>query len=717
MAKDDAILKEAEEAFELCQEREIRNRKEALEDLRFARLDEHWPLEVRKQRELEGRPCLTIPKLPPVIRQVVNDARQNKPAITVHPVDSNADPETAEIFSGIIRNIEQSSDAEVAYDTALEFAVTGGFGYFRINTRYAHDDSFEQDIVIERVADPFSVYGDPYSTAADSSDWNTAFVVDAVPKDAFERRWKGADAVDWSLGDYSRLKSPWMDGERVLVAEYWSREEVAKQIVALSDGQIVELAVYEAQKELFDAIGVSVIGRSREVKSFKTTQRIMTGCEVLETTPWAGKYIPIVPVYGEEVFVEGERYLRGVVRSAKDAQRMFNYWRTTSTELVALAPKAPFIGAVGQFETDAAKWATANTQSHAYIEYDNKGGAPPPQRQPFAGVPAGALQEAMNASDDIKAITGIYDASLGAKSNETSGRAILARQREGDVSTFHYIDNLSRAIRHAGRILIDLIPKVYSTPRVVRALGPDEKVEIKQVNQPTTEKRKNPETGQMEEISRIYDLSAGKYDLVVKAGPSFSTRREEAANQMIELMRANPAIAPLIGDLLAENLDWPGADTIAERLKAMLPQQLQEGAENPQVAQAKQVIAQMGEAMKKLQAEAEAAKNDNTAAALKVQQDAEKARLDHEAKMRSLEIDAFNAESNRIKALNTKQTPLDPAAFAPLVAQMVRDTLASPDILAGAPVEIDQDAVAALMPQPAPEAEADEPPAGEPEGF
>lgn len=623
---DDEILKEAREAFELAADAEAENRREALDDLRFARLGEQWPERVRRERELDGRPCLTINRLPAFIRQVVNDARQNKPAMVVHPVDDDADPKTAEVMAGLIRHIEQSSDAEVAYDTALDFAVTGGFGYFRINTRYASDDTFHQDLVIERVANPFSIYGDPDGTAADSSDWNTAFVVDTLPKAVFEARWKGADAVDWSADSYAQLTGPWLEGDRVMVAEYWRREPAQKSIVALSDGQVVELSIYEAQKAMFDALGVSVVGRPRTIASQKVTQRILTGAEVLETVEWAGKYIPIVPVWGEELHVDGKRRLRSLVRDAKDPQRMFNYWRTTTTELVALAPKTPFIGRKGAFETDSAKWATANTQTHAYIEYD---GPEPPQRQPFAGPPAGAMQEALSASDDMKAIMGLHDASLGAMSNETSGRAILARQREGDVSTFHYIDNLSRALRHAGRILIDLIPKVYATPRVIRVLGGDGAAQAVAVNQPAP-----GAAGQLAKTERLYDLTIGKYDLTVTTGPSFTTRREEAANQMIELIRAYPAAAPVIGDLLAKNLDWPGADEIAQRLAALLPPQAKSPSPEGEALKAAQgQLAQLGQALKAAQAEIGALKQNQANAA------------------RRLQIEAFEAETNRLKAL------------------------------------------------------------------
>lgn len=623
----ETLLQEAREAFQLCIDAEAENRAEALDDLRFARLGEQWPREVLAKRRREVRPCLTINRLPAFIRQVVNDARQNKPAITVHPADSGADVATAEIFSGLIRNIEYASDADVAYDTALECAVTGGLGYFRIGLDYARECGFEQTIRIQRVADPFTVYADPYSTAADSSDWNLAFVTEAMPRAVFEKRFKGAEAVDWR-SSYQGLGGPWMDGDRVLVAEYWTREETTARLLGLSDGQAVEESAWRARRDQFAAQGLSVVAE-RVVRGSRVRQRLLTGAEVLETCDWPGRFIPIVPVFGEEVTVEGKRVFKSLVRDAKDPQRMFNYWRTASTELVALSPKAPFIGPKGAFDTDVEKWSTANTESHPFIEYD---GPQPPQRQAFDGPPAGALQEAMNASDDMKAIMGLHDAALGAPSNETSGRAITARQREGDVSTFHFVDNLSRSIRHAGRILIDLIPKVYSTPRMIRVLGPEGAPQVVAVNQPTAVTGADGRT-----LQRVYDLGVGAYDLTVEAGPSYTTRRQDAAEQMLTFVRAFPQAAPVVGDLLARNLDWPGSAEIARRLQAMLPPGTV--GPDPQVMaaqqQVQQLTAQLQEATQAL-------------AASQSTRQLDLARLQLET--RRLEIEAFQAQTERLAA-------------------------------------------------------------------
>ncbi|MHA1547419.1 MAG: portal protein [Alphaproteobacteria bacterium] len=593
--------------------------------MRFARLGDQWPDQVLQQRSREGRPALTINKMPAFIRQVVNDARQMRPQIKVRPVDSNADPETAEVMNGLTRSIEQQSNADLAYDTAADFAVTMGFGYFRVDVDYAHDDTFDQDIRIKRIDDPFSVYADPHDRGADSSEWNSAFIVESMATDAFEARYKGAEKVDWDETGYAGLGQPWFDGEKVMVAEWWRREEAPQEVVRLTDGTVMDADRFAELSWMFEPSGITVVD-TRTVKSHKVTHHVLTGAEVLETTEWAGRYIPIVPVYGEEINVEGRRYFRSLIRDAKDAQRMVNYWRSATTELVALAPKAPFIGPERAFDgKDARKWETANTENFGFLAY---GGDVPPQRQTFAGVPAGALQEALNASDDMKAIMGLHDASLGARSNETSGKAIMARQREGDVSTFHFLDNLSRAIRHGGQIIIDLIPHVYSGPRIIRTMGWDGGTNDVRLGQPAQppQQAAPAQEGQPEqpEFTGVFDLTVGKYDLVVEAGPSFTTQRQESAEQMMELLRVFPQAAPVIGDLLAKNLDWPGADEIAERLKALLPGA--QGGDDPR-------LAQMGQMLQAMQAELEKLKADQAIDAKKV------------------DVDAYEAETGRIKAL------------------------------------------------------------------
>ncbi len=664
----DGLLKRGRDAFQRCSDAESDNRRVGLADLKFAEAEEQWPADVEKQRMAEGRPCLTINKLKAFKRQVVNDARQNKPSIKVHPVDSGADKETAEVMNGLIRNIEYTSNADVAYDTAVECAVSSGIGYWRIGLDFAYEDSFDMDLSIDRVLNRFSVYGDPDSTTADSSDWNVSFVVDRITKDQFKAKYGDKSQVDWDDNTaWSGIDEVWYADNTILVAEWWERTEYEKEIAELSDGSIVSLkdTVEDQDIALALEVGAITIKRTKKAKCHKVMQRIMSGIEVLEENEWPGRYIPIVPAYGDEFDIEGKRYFRSLIHSAIGAQQMYNFWRTASTEMVALAPRVPFIGPVGAFDSDADKWATVNNRSHSHIEYD---GQVAPIRLPLdSGPAAGALQEALNASDDMKAVMGIYDASLGARSNETSGKAIMARQREGDVSTFHFIDNLSRAIRHTGRILIDLIPKIYTSERIIRILGEDGSQTTKTINAPApmTDKKGNemqepvidPNTGQpaqdeqgnplMKPIMALHDLTSGKYDLTVTTGPSYTTKREEAAVSMTEMIRAFPPSAQVVGPLLAKNLDWPGADEIAEKLEAMTSGQIPDEVKK-QMEEGKQQIEQLTQENMQL-------KMDQSAEQAKTQAQAEQARIKTMADQQQAQIKLQSDEQIEMMRIQSQE--------------------------------------------------------------
>ena len=611
MAKDDDIIKDALEQFEESEQSSTENRASYLSDTRFARLSDQWPDKVKNQREKEGRPALTINKLPALIRSVVNESRQNRPAIKVAPVDNGADEDTAEVIGGLVKSIERNSNAEVAYNTAIDHAVTGGFGFFRIDIDYANEESFDMEAVINRIPNPLTVHWDASTTEFDASDWRYAFVSQMMDKDKFKKEYPDAAAVDFEGSTTNEdQQNQWSgDTDEVRLAEYYVRSKEQRTIVQLQmpDGamEIVrEDMLAEMATEYFGRGGMDLGSASdedkvraymeaaqiqeqqrREADYFKVVRYLVNGSDVLETTPWPGSSIPICPVWGDEVYDEGRRIFRSMIRDAKDPQLMFNYWRSASTELVALAPKAPWVGPVGFVpKGHEDKWANANTRSYSHLEYE---GNIPPQRQAFAGVPAGALQEAMNANDDMKAITGIFDSSLGARSNETSGKAILARERQGDVSNFHFLDNLSRAIRYAGTILVDIIPAVYSTRQTIRTLGDDSKQNVVKLTQESGEV--NGENGK----PKLYNLSVGKYDVTVSTGPTFATQREETRETLIEIMRQVPDAAPFIGDVLMDHMDFVGADRIAKRLSHLLPpevrqaEEAEEGGEDPQVAQMK----------------------------------------------------------------------------------------------------------------------------------
>ena len=662
----ETIIQEALERFKESDDATDFSRKAAYDDMNFARLADQWPDAIRQQRMDEGRPCLTINRLPAFIRQVVNDSRQNKPAITVHPVDNGADVQTAEVINGLIRSIERRSNADVAYDTAIDHSASGGFGFFQVGIEYSHDDSFDLECRIERIANPLMVHWDPSSTMFDASDWGFAFLSDFMSEDEFEAQYPKAAKVSWE-GDTRDDAVRWTQEERVRVADYWLRESAPRKLLQLSNGMVMRSTEYvDEVKEVLEATGVTVL-RERDVDAYVVKRRKISGVEVLEEETWPGSTIPICPVWGEEIVLDGRRHFRSMIRDAKDPQTMFNFWRSATTELVALAPRAPYIGPKGFTAGNEAAWATANNRSHPYLEYDpTAGGAP--QRQPFAGIPAGALQEALNASDDMKSITGIYDSSLGARSNETSGRAIMARQKESDVSNFHFIDNLSRAIEYAGKVLVEIIPSVYNERQTIRILGDDmaEKVINLQSNDQGVASIETDE-------ERLYDLSVGIYDVDVNVGPSYGTQREETREFLIEILRTVPDAAPLLGDVLMDHMDFVGADKVAKRLRTMLPPQVQQAeqegnkvppevqaamaAKDQELQQAQQQMQQLQQQGQEMMQQAQGALQKLTAdlEAAKAQAASKDAEIASKAQIEMAKVQQAAAEADRMFTLKARE--------------------------------------------------------------
>lgn len=563
---DEAILRLARDRFTLATESELEIRQMAVEDAKFA-AGEQWSDEIRAARDSDGRPCLTINRLPQFIRQITNDQKQNRPAIKVSPVDDKADIETAKIFQGLIRHIEHASDADIAWDTAFEHAVRSGFGFVRIVTEYADAQSFDLEIKFKRVRNAGSAYLDPSYQQPDGSDAHWGFVFDDVSKDEYKSMFpesKAASMDDWTSVGNNR--SGWATKDTIRIAEYFYKVYEEKELVELSDGTVAE-ASQLANVELPPEITVK---NRRKVMAPKVMWLKINAVEVLERTEWPSQYIPIIPVLGEELEIDGRRILEGIVRHAKDSQRMYNFWASNEAETIALAPRAPWIGVEGQFDGFKEQWATANRKNHAYLEYKGKsvGGVPvgPPQRNVFE-PPVQAISNArMLAAEDLKATTGIYDAAVGAQSNEKSGIAIQRRANQSQTSNFHFMDNLSKSRRHAGRILLELIPVVYDVPRAVRCLGEDGSVDMKRVNEIFMDH------GQ----EKIHDLSIGRYDVTIGSGPSFETKRQEAVQSMLDLSRAYPQIMQVAGDILVNNMDWPQSQEIAARLKKSLPPQFQD---------------------------------------------------------------------------------------------------------------------------------------------
>ena len=658
--KDKDLLAAARDRMTLAISAWSETREDELEDLRFyaGSPSNHWqwPADVLATRgsvqgqSINARPTLTINKLPQHVRQVTNDQRQNRPSGKVIPADDKGDVEVAEIFDGIVRHIEYISDADVAYDTACENQVAYGEGYIRILTEYTDPTSFDQDIKIGRVRNSFSVYMDPMIQDPCGSDAQWCFVTEDIPKDEYERQFPNAQPIsslqDQGVGDQS--VSQWVNDETVRVADYYYIEHT-KKTLNLYYGNVSALSGSPEDKQMV-ALGMKPI-RSREVDIKQVKYCKINGFEVLERNDWAGSHIPVVRVIGNEFEVDGRLYLSGIVRNAKDAQRMYNYWTSQEAEMLALAPKAPFIGYGGQFEGYETQWKTANTNNWPYLEVnpdvtDGQGGTLPlPQRSQPPMAQNGLIQAKMGASDDIKGATGQYDSSLGATSNERSGKAILARERQADTGTYHYVDNLARAVRCVTRQLVDLIPKIYDTERIARIIGEDGTSDMARVNpdQPEPVKKIVDERGIV--IQKVYNLGVGKYDVCVTTGPSYMTKRQESLNAMTELLQGNPELWAVAGDLFIKNMDWPGAQEMAKRFaKTIDPKLLGDEDESPEMQAAKQQMQAMGQEMEQMH---------------QMLQNVQKSFENRDLEIQEFEskIKAFDAETKRISAVQAGMTP------------------------------------------------------------
>jgi hypothetical protein len=655
------LLFEARQRLNMAISASSESRDDELDDLKFYAGSSdnmyQWPTDVLATRgisngqSLGARPCLTINKLPQHVHQVTNEQRMNRPGIKVIPSDDEAQEEVAEIFNGVIRHIEYISDADVAYDTACENQVAFGEGYVRLLTDYCDDDTFDQDIKIGRVRNSFSVYMDPTIQDPTGADAKWCFITEDLTKQEYERLYPDAAPVsslmNMGIGDQSI--NQWLNENTVRIAEYFYIDYEKRKLNLYPGNQTAYDGTIEDQA-LRSMFGKPTRQRESSIRKVKWCK--INGYEILEQSDWAGKYIPVIRVIGNEFEVDGRMYISGLVRNAKDAQRMYNYWVSQEAEMLALAPKAPFIGYGGQFEGYEQQWKTANTTNWPYLEVnpdvtDGAGSALPlPQRAQPPMASSGLLQAKMGASEDIKSATGQYNASLGMTSNERSGRAILARQREGDIGTYHYVDNLARAIRHVGRQLVDLIPKIYDTSRIARIIAEDGESSTVKINPMQEEPVRKIMDEEGKVIDKIYNPAVGKYDVRVITGPGYATKRQEALESMAQLLQGNPTLWQVAGDLFVKNMDWPGADDLAARLARTIDPKILNAEEDqdPALQAANMQIQAMGQEMENMHQMLQRVSQSMEARDLQIKE--------FEAQVR-----AYDAETKRISATAAGMTP------------------------------------------------------------
>lgn len=688
--RDKTIIRRAHDRFRTCTAWEGDARQRFKDDIQFLFADPdnqcQWNAAVRAQRQLAGQPMVTINKTHTHWLHVVNQGKENKPQIQISPTGDEATYESAQIFEQIIRRIEYISDAQTAYDKASEFQVGGGIGYWRIRTRYTDDNTFDQELFIDQIPDPLSVYMDPHIKMQDGSDARFAFVYDDMPREEAEKKYGkivgrntgGSDALAWNRQDTVR------------VAEYYERSESRDWLYAISrdDGSTMLVRESEMPAEgralLKEAMDKGAEVQRRRVPKYSVDWYLIVGDEIAEKSEWLGKYIPIIRVPGEEVVIEGRLDRKGLVRYLKDAQRAFNYNASAALEYGALQSKSPYIAPVEAIEGLENYWATANTQNHAYLPFNNRdeNGNPvdaPARQQPPASAPV--FMDGMQAAEhEMMMASGQYEATFSAQGNEIAGVAIEQRQKQGERVTFHFQDNLAKAIRFTGKQLIDLIPKYYDTKRLIRIMsesGEEQQIQIDpNAKQPVQQQQDQGES----KVAAIFNPNVGKYDVQVTVGPNFETRRKQAFDAMTQMLATNQALSNVIGDLYMGNADFPVADKLQERMrnwiKATNPAVL--GEIDPQIQQLTGQLQQAAQIIQHLQQQIEDKSVQQQLEAKRVDMDA----LNHLALRMENDnkaiLDAFKAETDRLQAVAKTMTP---EALDPIVRKMLAEMLraSSPD--------------------------------------
>jgi hypothetical protein len=613
------------------------------DDVRFSIGLDHYHKKSPDQCRDEG--LLVVPVLPQFIHQVCNDMRMNTPSISVLPSeDGQSDLETAKIFKGLIKSIEYKSNADDAYDTASEYAVRGGFGFVIVDHDYIAEDSFLQELKIRRVTNPLSVFLDPSYTECDGSDAEYGFILEPIKKKAFEERFPGKKFV--SFGD-----NPTEDDklEEINIAQLFIKKytEITKQMSPT--GEMEDWVEENEEKEKKKT--------KRKLRKVTIERYRFSGAEELEKTTFPGIYIPIIPFHGEEVWDDGKRNLLSLIRQAKDAQRRINKWATKESQLLDMAPVSPVQAPVGAVDNFMTEWGNPDDVMVMRYEQYTEDGKPlnKPERLPPPQIPTGFVNAMQEATEHVKQAMGLYNASIGQRSNETSGVAIDARKVEGEVATFHFADNRNRSIRHVGIVCVCAIPEVYDTDRTIQTIGEEEEPRLVGINGAQLQE------GQQQE----YDLRKGKYDIRVATGASYTTKRQEAAALYGDLLTKNPQLMGVFGDLWAKNLDVAGSEALAARIKKTIPKELladEEAAANGEAPVDPEKI-QMGAMLEQMQAQIQ-----QMTAELESKQTEDKVKLGElEVKRGELQVKQGDLRLKYIQAFKGDENGESKSEAAPLI--------------------------------------------------
>lgn len=664
--KEKDIIARAQENFKACLDWEALTRQRFKEDMRFLFADsdnqDQWEPAVKARRHMATQPMITINKVHTHWLMIVNQMKENKPSIQVHPTNGEASYEAAQIYEGLIRHIEYKSNAKVAYDIASEQQVGGGIGYVQVITKYADDSTFDQEIYIKEIPDALSVYLDPHIKKRDGSDAKFAFIYEDMPRREFERKYPNVK-VPTTNGNQQ-----WVTKDVVKVATYYEKETRKEWLYSITndDGSVKflrESDITIEERKLFNEI-IRQNGEGidrRRIDKHVIKKYLIGGTEVLEKGIWPGTYIPIARQVGEEVIIEQRLDRKGIVRYMKDAQRAYNYNASAALEYGALQSKSPYLAPVEAINGLENYWATANTENHAYLPYnsaDEQGNAVPTPSKAPAPTGAPLYMEGMQVANmELMMTSGQYEQTFGEQSQELSGVSIDKRVNQGNRATFHFQDAQANTIQFIGKIIIDLIPKIYDTKRIVRILGEDGSEDQIMVDPEAQQAIIQKELEEEAKVKTIFNPNVGKFDVVAECGPSYDTKRNEAFDAMTKLLVAQPALSQVIGDLYMGSADFPGADKLQERMRNWIPPNIL-GTGPSEQEQA--MMAQLQESQAAIQALTQQLAEKQSYIAIEKQR-ADIDALNHLAlryeNERQDSIQAFKAETDRLKAILANMKP------------------------------------------------------------
>lgn len=665
---NEKVLNEARERFRICQSKYSNARNNWKADMRFAYGDSvnlnQWTGDTVDARNAAGKPCFTINRTKVYCNSIIGDAINNKAMIEIRPVGNGASFEAAEVYEGICRHVEAISQAQLSYEHAVHDQVIAGCGYWRVTTDYAGDASFDQDIFIKPL-DALSVYQDPFHQMPDGSDCEYTFIFTDVDRREFGKlypKFRNQTTSEAPLGATEELDHFWENEDRMRICEYFRRIHQEDTLHVLDDGQLAK----ESDAKELDMLE-QIRARSQKSRTIvvpKVEWYLICGNAIADHNEWPGKYIPIVRCVGQEVTIDGEYDCMGLTRGLLDSQKSLNYYVSAGIEYVAAQSKSPWIAPVEAISGVEEYWRDSNVKNYSVLPYNARGDdgneiAPPQRADP--PVYAGAFLDGMKVStEEMELVSGMPPAMMGDTSNERSGKAVKERQRSAQNTTAYFVNNLASAIRFTGKILIDLIPHIYDTERVIKILAQDGTLQTVQID-PNQAQAYKPMQGldgeslSPDQVAAALNPAVGDYDCVAEVGPQFTTRREEFVSATMDILAQNESLTPLIGDLVFRNMDFPGANEIADRMRRMVPPQAL-GTVDPQVQQLQQQLVAQHQVIQQLQQEVVLAKNKAESIAYQK------------------EIDMYKAVSDRVKTFGA----IDPNAIRPIIREEVSKAIGIP---------------------------------------